>query len=240
MRIAHIVLAAVAALAAPALAQPAARPAAPAAAQSRGPERFAPEIAAFAAADARQKPPPCGFLFTGSSSIRFWSSLDRDMAPLPVINRGFGGSEISDVDYYFDRVVAPYRPRAIVFYAGENDIAAGTTPDQVAADFARFMDLKTKALGATPVYFVSLKPSKLRFAQLDLQAQANAEIRAMTARRKDLRFIDVVPAMLQGGQPKDIYRPDRLHMTADGYAIWTSIIRPALLEEARRPPRCKG
>lgn len=236
MRIVNLAFVAALALAGPALAQSAK----PAAVQPRGPERFAPEIAAFAAADAQAKPPPCGFLFIGSSSIRFWSSLDRDMAPLPVINRGFGGSEISDVDDDFDRVVAPYHPRAIVFYAGENDIAAGKTPDQVAADFARFMDLKTKALGATPVYFISLKPSKLRFEQVDRQTQTNAKILAMAGRRKDLRFIDVVPAMLQNGQPKDIYRPDRLHMTADGYAIWTAIIRPILLEEAKRPTSCRA
>lgn len=197
------------------------------------------DIAAFERADHAQPPPSGAVLFIGSSSIRFWKTLASDFPEVPTINRGFGGSEISDVDYYFAQVVAPYRPRAIIFYAGENDIAAGKTPDQVAADFARFMDLKTKALGAAPVYFVSLKPSKLRFEQLDKQAQTNAEILAMAGRRKDLRLIDVVPAMLQNGQPKDIYRPDRLHMTADGYAIWTSIIRPILLEEAKRPTRCK-
>lgn len=231
MRLASFIAAAVLAFTAQAAAQPA---------QPAGPQRFAPEIAAFAAADKAQAPAPCGFLFVGSSSVRFWTSLQKDMAPLPVINRGFGGSEISDVDFYFDRTVAPYRPRAIVFYAGENDIAAGKSPDQVAADFARFMDLKTQALGATPVYFVSLKPSKLRFAQLDKQAQVNARVQAMARRRGDLRYIDVVAAMLQDGKPKDIFRPDNLHMTPDGYAIWTRIIRPLLVEEARRPTACKA
>lgn len=239
MRLRDIAFAAGLAFAAPAFAQPAA-PAAPAARPPHSPAQFAPEIAAFAEADKAHRPPPCGFLFVGSSSIRFWSTLVPDMAPLPVINRGFGGSEISDVDYYFDQVVAPYRPRAIVFYAGENDVADHKTPGQVAADFARFMALKTKALGDTPVYFVSLKPSKLRWDQFELQKQTNAKIRAMMASRRDLHFIDVVPAMLANGQPKDIYRPDRLHMTAPGYAIWTAIIRPVLIEEAAKPTSCKA
>ncbi|HEX3701267.1 MAG TPA: GDSL-type esterase/lipase family protein [Phenylobacterium sp.] len=206
----------------------------------RSPERFAPEIAAFAAADSAHMPPACGFLFVGSSSIRFWAGLDKDMAPLPVLNRGFGGSEISDVDYYFDRVVAPYHPRAIVFYAGENDISDHKTPDQVLADFTRFMDLKTKAFGAIPVYFVSVKPSKLRFEELDRQAQVNAKVQALAKQRDDLHYIDVVAAMLENGKPRDIYRPDNLHMTPVGYAIWTRIIRPVLIEDAKRPATCKA
>lgn len=233
MRIATLLFAANMALAASAWAQaPAHRP--------HGPQTFAPEIAAFAAADRASPPAPCGVLFVGSSSIRFWKSLPQDMAPLAVINRGFGGSEISDVNYYFDQVVKPYRPRTIVFYAGENDVADDKTPAEVAADFARFMDLKTRALGPIPVYFVSLKPSKLRWDEFAMQTQTNALIRQMATRRADLHYIDVVGAMLQNGEPKDIYRPDRLHMTAPGYAIWTSIIKPVLLEAGKQPTACEA
>jgi lysophospholipase L1-like esterase len=213
-------------------------PAAPA--PKRGPERFAPEIEAFGKADLAAKPPPCGFLFVGSSSIRFWKSLSADMAPLPVINRGFGGSTIADVDYYFDKVVTPYRPRAIVFYAGDNDIDAGITPEEAAGDFGRFMDLKTKALGATPVWFISSKPSKLRVAEMPAQADLNRRVEAMTRTRHDLGFINVVPAMLENGQPRDIFIADGLHMRPEGYAIWTSIVKPVLETEAKRPTACKA
>lgn len=229
MRLARLIVLA-ALLAAPALAQPAA---------PAGPERFAPEIAAFAAADQAQPPKPCGFLFVGSSSIRFWRSLAEDMAPYPVVNRGFGGSTVADVDFYFDKVAAPYRPRAIVFYAGENDLAAGRTPAEVAADFARFMDLKTKAFGAAPVYFITAKPSKLRFAQLGAQRDLNDLVRRMAAQRRDLQVIDVVGAMLQDGQPKDIYVADGLHMTPAGYAIWTGIVKPVVAREAAKPTSCR-
>ena len=128
----RLLLAFTLALASPAAAQPA-----------PGPERFAPEIEAFAAADRAQPPAPCGFLFVGSSSIRFWRTLAADMAPVAVINRGFGGSTVADVDAWFDKVVTPYRPRAIVFYAGENDVSAGKPPAEVAADF----NLYTKITG---------------------------------------------------------------------------------------------
>ena len=225
----HLPFALILALASPAAAQPA-----------PGPERFAPEIEAFAAADRAQPPAPCGFLFVGSSSIRFWRTLAVDMAPVPVINRGFGGSTVADVDAWFDKVVTPYRPRAILFYAGENDISAGKPPAEVAADFARFMNLKTKALGETPVWFISLKPSKLRWAQLARQGEVNDAVKALAAKRHDLRYIDVVPTMIEAGKPKEIFIGDGLHMTPEGYVLWTDVIRPVVVAEAKRPTACKA
>ena len=189
---------------------------------------FAAEINAFAAADAASPPKPCPILFVGSSTIRFWRGLAADMAPYDVVNRGFGGSQIANVDAYFDRVVAPYHPRAIVFYAGDNDIHAGKAPAAVAADFDTFLGLKDKALGATPVYFISLKPSKARFGELAAQGEVNRLVKAEAARRRDLIFIDVTQAMLADGQPKDIFVADGLHMTPAGYALWTPIVHGAL------------
>jgi len=233
MRATLAALALTTALAAPAFAQPAAPP--------KGPERFAPEIAAFEAADRAQTIAPCSVLFVGSSSIRFWRSLAADMAPIKVLNRGFGGSEISDVDFYFDKVVTPYHPRAIVFYAGDNDVNSGKSAERIAGDFTRFMELKDKALGkATPVYFISVKPSKLRWSQFAAQGEVNAKVRAMAARRHDLHYIDVVPAMLADGKPKDVYVADGLHMTPEGYALWTAVIRPVVQREAASPTACKA
>lgn len=234
MRLATLVLAAAFVMSAPAFAQPAP------ATRAQGPDRFAPEIEAFAAADRATPPKPCGFLFVGSSSIRFWRTLKQDMAPYPVLNRGFGGSTIADVDRYFDQVVRPYRPRAIFFYAGENDLAAGRSPGQVAADFYRFMALKDQAFGATPVYFITLKPSKLRFEQLGQQQAVNDAVRRMAERRRDLKVVDVVGAMLEGGKPKEIFVSDGLHMTPEGYAIWTKIVRPVVAREAKRRTSCRA
>src|SRR3989440_11416624 len=137
------------------------------------------EIDRFLEADRAAPPAACQVLFVGSSSIVKWrGSLAADMAPMPVIDRGFGGSHIEYVNRWFDEIVAPYRPRAIVFYAGENDIDAGKSVARGVADFDAFMARKTQVLGRTPVYFISLKPSKLRFAQFTLQSQVNGAIRA--------------------------------------------------------------
>jgi len=191
------------------------------------------EVAQFTAADQASPPAPCRVLFVGSSSIRMWTTLSEDMAPLPVINRGFGGSHIEHVNRWFDELVQVNQPGAIVFYAGENDVADGKATRRVVADFAAFMKRKTAALGDTPVYFISLKPSKLRFGQLARQREVNAAVRAIAAKRADLYYIDVASPMLEDGKPRDLFAPDDLHMTRDGYAIWTRSIRAALMPHAR-------
>ena len=188
------------------------------------------EVARFVEADRVAPPAPCQVLFVGSSSIVKWKdTLASDMAPMPVINRGFGGSHIEYVNRWFDQIVAPYQPRAIVFYAGENDIDAGKSVKSVVADFDEFMRRKKKALGDTPVYFISLKPSKLRFSQFPLQSRVNELIRDRAAQRSDLHYIDVVSPMLKNGEPKDIFISDGLHMNAEGYKIWTRVLRATLL-----------
>ena len=202
--------------------------------------RFDDAIAAFEAADKQVPPPNCATLFVGASSIRFWKSLKEDFPDRTVINRGFGGSTVWEVDHYFDRVVKPYQPKEIVFYAGENDLWIDKrTPDQIYADFVQFMRLKEKALGATPVWYVSAKPSKQRFEQLSLQSALNAKVKALADQRDDLAFVDIVPAMLKpDGTPKDIFVADNLHMTPEGYAIWTPIVDAAL--DAGHPAKAPG
>ena len=190
------------------------------------------EIDRYVEADRAAPPAHCQVLFVGSSSIVLWKpTLAADMAPLPVINRGFGSSHIEHVNLWFDEIVAPYHPRAIVFYAGENDLNAGKSVTQVLADFDTFMAKKAAELGDTPVYFISVKPSKQRIAQLSLQTQLNAAIGARAAQRSDLHYIDVVPLMLDNGVPRDIFLQDGLHMTRDGYVLWTAAVKAALLPD---------
>ncbi len=200
---------------------------------------FDEAIAAFEASDKAAAPPTCTTLFVGSSSIRFWRSLAEDFPTRAVINRGFGGSTVWEVNHYFSRIVAPYRPREIVFYAGENDLNAGRTPDDAFADFVAFMRLKEQTLGTTPVWFISAKPSKLRLGQMAQQTAFNDKVRALADARDDLAYIDIVPAMHKAdGSLKDIFVEDDLHMTPEGYALWTPIVNDAL--DAGQPARAPG
>ncbi|MEO6340206.1 MAG: GDSL-type esterase/lipase family protein [Caulobacteraceae bacterium] len=198
---------------------------------------FADELRRFAELDRDAPEPTCGIVFVGDSSIRLWTSLKADMAPLPVINRGFGGAEISDVNRNFGRLVSRHLPRAIVFYAGENDLSDGTSPRTAFARFRRFMALKTRRLGDVPVYFISVNPSPLRFDELPLQSNLNDKVLGLSFKRPDLYFIDVVKPMLEDGQPKDIYIYDGLHMDEDGYAIWKDVVGAKLRQTgvAQRP-----
>jgi len=192
--------------------------------------RFDAAIATFEEQDKTAMPPKCATLFVGASSIRFWRTLKEDFPDRTVINRGFGGSTVWEVDHYFDRVVAPYHPKEIVFYAGENDLWVDKrSPDDIYADFVQFMRLKEKALGSTPVWYISAKPSKQRFEQFSTQAALNAKVKTLADQRDDLAYIDIVPSMLKpDGTPKDIFVEDNLHMTPDGYKLWAPIVDAAL------------
>lgn len=190
------------------------------------------EIAAFRKEDAASPAPRCATLFVGGSSIARWTDLAHDFA-FPVVRRGFGGATIGDVNHWFDRVVAQPRPARIVFYAGENDIDEGRSPEEVLAAFRLFLERKDKALGATPVWFVAIKPSPARWGEFARQTEANRLVAELVGQRSDLAYVEVVPQMLLAGQPRPrLFGDDQLHMTRAGYAIWTEAIGKAL---AQRP-----
>lgn len=202
---------------------------------------FRDEILRFAELDRASPPPDCPVLFVGSSSIRLWTNLTADMAPLPVLNRGFGGSSTRHVNAYFDRIVTPYRPRAIVLYAGENDIDAGEAPAEVLAQVEYFMALKDYRLGRdVPVFYISQKPSKLRANQFQRQSDANSAVKTLADRRDDLEYIDMVASMLEDGRPRDLYVEDGLHMNPAGYALWRERVGEALSRRGVDRLRCKS
>lgn len=205
-------------------------------AEAAGPERWEPEIRAFEAADRTNPPPQGGILFIGSSSIRLWKTLAQDFPEYPVINRGFGGSQIADSVHYAHRIVVPYAPRLIVMYAGGNDINAGKSPEQVCADFWTFVQTVRRHLPETRIAYISIAPNPARWAQVDQVRAANACIQALCRTNAHLAFIDVFPHMLgPDGQPRpELFSADRLHMNAQGYALWTRLVRPFLESTDRK------
>jgi hypothetical protein len=120
---------------------------------------FENEILAFEAADRASPPPSNAVLFVGSSTIRLWPDVQRDFPDIPTLNRGFGGSSIPDVLLYMDRIVLPYRPRTIVFYGGDNDLANGRTTEQVIRDFEAFASRVRGQLPKAKIVFLAIKPS---------------------------------------------------------------------------------
>ena len=187
---------------------------------------FEKDILAFEARDKTNPPPKHAVLFIGSSSIRMWKTLAQDFPDYQVINRGFGGSQISDSIYFADRIVIPYEPRVIVLYAGGNDINAKKSPETVFQDFKTFVTKVREKLPATKLVYISVAPNPARWAQIDRVREANRLIREYTAQQPGLSFIDVHPRMLgEDGQPKpDIYLADKLHMNEKGYTIWKQVV----------------
>lgn len=184
----------------------------------------------FAEIDRAQTPPDNAILFVGSSSIRLWESLRSDFPNYKVINRGFGGSQFEDVNHFFGQVVTPYKPRKIVLYVGENDIDGKQTAENVLEDFKTFVALRDKNLPNTPLVFISLKPSILRWQMWSEMNKANELIKAEIKKHKRIRFADLASKMLGAdGKPlPGIYVADNLHMNANGYKIWKENLLPFL------------
>ncbi|WP_368562761.1 SGNH/GDSL hydrolase family protein [Pseudoxanthomonas sp. UTMC 1351] len=190
---------------------------------------FEQEIRQFEATDAISPPPKGAVLFIGSSSIRLWGTLAADFPGVPVINRGFGGSELRDSTYYADRIIVPYAPRKILIYAGDNDLGSGRSPQQLREDFRAFVRRVRHDLPNVEIACIAIKPSPSRAHLLDAQRQANALI-AADAKMLGVEFIDIFTPMLDAtGQPREeLFVKDRLHMNRAGYDIWRSVISPYL------------
>lgn len=200
---------------------------------SYDPDRFDADIRQFEESDSKSFPAKSGILFLGSSSIRQWGPyLMSDMAPLSVIPRGFGGSNMNDALYYTDRIVLPYKPRAIVLYEGENDIDQGVSPKTIALTYKSFVEKVRVELPDCRIYFISIKPTPARWRMWSKMVEANNLIRQLVEMDDNQFYVDVADAMLNSnGEPKDnIYLGDGIHMTRDGYRIWMDALLPVLMK----------
>ena len=192
--------------------------------------RFEKDIVAYEQADKASPPAPGGILFTGASGIRRWTTLAEDFPRLPVLNRGFGGSQLADSLYYLDRNTLRYRPRTIVIQAGGNDLNAGKTPEQVFADFQTYVEKTRAALPEVKIVYLNIGPSPKRWEQREAQQRANALVRDYITAGKNLVYVDLWPGSLgTDGLPKpELYVEDQLHSSAAGYALRTELLKPHL------------
>jgi lysophospholipase L1-like esterase len=192
-------------------------------------DRWESAIACFEDLDKQKPPPKDGILFVGSSSIVGWD-VAKSFPGLPVINRGFGGSQIADSVHYAERLVLPHRPKIVVFYAGDNDIAVGKTPQKVLADYQAFVKKVHDALPKTRIVYVGIKPSLARWKLIDKIREANGLIRVVVEKDPRLVFVDVEKPMLgDDGKPRDeLFKADGLHLNAEGYKLWNELLAPHL------------
>jgi len=159
-----------------------------------------------------------------------WTTLAADFPGVPVISRGFGGSELTDSVFYADRIAIPYHPRIVVLYAGDNDLFAGKTPEIVFADFKAFAAKIHTGLPEARLIYIAIKPSPSRWKIREQIVRANALIAAECTKDSHAIFLDVYAAMLDAkGEPRpELFVADMLHMNGQGYAIWTRLLAPLL------------
>ena len=199
------------------------------------PERFQKEIDAFDAADAKAAPEKGGIVFTGSSSIRLLS-IPEVFPDIKALNRGFGGSHISDVNHYLDKVLLRYEPSLVVFYCGGNDLSDKKSPEQVEEDFTEFRTRLFKRVPEAKLLVLGVRPSLQRIAIKDIEADLNARFKKVAEADKRItyiagscdRYLDA-----EGKPIRELFVEDGLHMSKAGYAIWKEILTPYLKEQAK-------
>jgi len=205
-------------------------PKAPAPAKPKNdPKKWEKDIAAFEAKDKANPPKKGQVLFVGSSSIRLWK-LDQSFPGVDALNRGFGGSQIEDSTYYADRIIWPYEPRMIVLYGGDNDLASGKSPEEVAADFAAFVKKTREKVPGAKIIFVAVKPSIARWKNIENIRKANELVRKQCEAGEKLVFLDIdKPMMGEDGKPRpELFVKDGLHLSDAGYAVWDDLLKPHL------------
>jgi len=196
------------------------------------PDAWESTIKKFEVQDQLHPPAKNSILFIGSSSINFWSTLAQDMSPLPVINRGFGGSYMRDMVKYLDRIVLPYQPRAIVLFAGTNDTTDNRfdTARQVFEGYTIFVQRVQAVLPEAAIYYIAITPTPTRQKLWPIANEANQLIQNYTQNNPNLHFVDFNNQLLnEDGKPyRSLYKFDGIHPNEKGYALWTAAIKPLL------------
>ncbi len=193
-------------------------------------QNFISEIKNFEKQDSVSLPVSGQILLVGSSTFRFWVTSKEDLSEYPTINRGFGGSQMSDVNYYFDRIVSKYKPKMILVYEGDNDLAAGESPEIVFDDFKIFAEKVKTQLPDSKVGYCSIRPSIARTNLRAKQVQANQLIKDFCKKNEGFYFIDIYKEYFlpNGDLMPDVFVADKLHLNKKGYEIWTKATRKFL------------
>jgi len=195
---------------------------------------FWDDIQGFKKKDSVSFPPRDAILFVGSSSFTMWKDVQNYFPSHTIINRGFGGSSLPDVIRYADDIIIPYGPKQVVIYCGENDFAGSdTVTTQMVVDrFKQLFSIIRDQYPKARLTYISMKPSPSRLRLMPKMLEANLLIKSFLKKKKKTSFVDVYHSMLEAdGKPiESIFLADKLHMNANGYAIWQKLIEPHLLK----------
>jgi lysophospholipase L1-like esterase len=197
--------------------------------------RFEKEIVAYEKQDSVALPAKGMKLFIGSSSFRLWKSFDADTKGMNAFNRGFGGSTFKDALYYFDRMVVKYQPSWVFVYEGDNDLASGQSPEEIASLYEEFSNRLAKQVPGVKLVFVSARPSLARETMKAKQQDLNQRIAAISSKKKGHFVIDMHSPFYNadGSLMQDIFVADKLHLNEKGYAIFAKQIQNFVEKHAK-------
>lgn len=197
------------------------------------------EIIAFERRDISNPPAPGSVVFVGGRDIRFWESLEQDLAPIPVVRRGFGGAHLAHLTQYVNRVIKPYAPKAVVVMAGDADLADvhGRRPEDVLAEFKVFVSAVRAHNIHAPIYFISIKPSPMREVRWLGAKRSNDLIAAYCESQRRLSFIDGASAFIDedGVINEELFGWDGLTLNEAGYKLLAARVRPVLMLDGLAP-----
>lgn len=190
---------------------------------------FWQDIENFKKQDQQIPPPKDAILLIGSSSFTKWTDVAEYFPNKTIINRGFGGSRLTDLNYYAHDLL-DYQPKQIIIYCGENDFAddAKLKADVVVERFKTFYQKIRAKFPKIEVDYISIKYSPSRENLWPQMKEANKKIAAFIQKQPNAEFIDITKVMqdANGNVRKDLFVEDMLHMTPEGYKLWTSVMNP--------------
>ncbi len=191
-----------------------------------------PEIAKFEQLDIDKSYPSDAILFAGSSSIRLWSTIGKDMLPYNVIQRGYGGAKLSDFAVYADRIIYPHPSSAIVLFIA-NDISGSDkdkSPLEVSQLFRKTLYIIRRKYSDTPVFWIGITPTAARWHVWPEIKEANQMISRICQNHRNTYYVDTEKAFLtSSGLPdNNLFLDDRIHLNDDGYRVWAAIIKNEL------------
>lgn len=199
--------------------------------------KFASEVEKFSSLPI---PEPGGILLVGSSIFKRWTNAVSDLAPLPVTNRGFGGSQTSHQLMFFDQVVPPCHPRLVVWYCGSNDIKGNKDAASILVRTDGWISRVKKMDSSAGVLLVSVirSPQKHRDGQIDVVDAVNRGYEEMARTKEGVFYVDVNPALQDhaGDSKAELYIEDGLHFNGEGYHQMSSLLKPAIEKLWKKKP----
>lgn len=161
-----------------------------------------------------------------------------------IVNHGFGTSSADDLLYYYDRMVRPYKPRALVLATSGNDIGFGYSAKDIMEILARVIHWAQADFPGIPIFVIGNGPALARVGQVNVYTRLRKEydvlLRAFCEVTENCTYVDLGNQPFYYNDPEDIgdfdkvrddiFASDDKHFNAKGYGYFMDFVREFLDE----------